>query len=90
MRNTAKWDKRDNKDIRQTANSNQEVLTMTRYDERYDEFGYEREDYDGTVQLNEYLTPRVLLCAVKFSVLPTAVKFLPLLDLAVQNQGVFL
>ena len=36
----------------------QEVFTMTRYDERYDEFGYEREDYDGTVQLNEYLTPK--------------------------------
>ena len=31
---------------------------MTRYDECYDEFGYEREDNDGTVQLNEYLTPR--------------------------------
>lgn len=61
MRNNAKWDKRDNKDIRQTANSNQEVLTMTRYDERYDEFGYEREDYDGTVQLNEYLTPREVM-----------------------------
>ena len=61
MRNNAKWDKRDNKDIRQTANSNQEVLAMTRYDERYDEFGYEREDYDGTVQLNEYLTPREVM-----------------------------
>ena len=34
---------------------------MTRYDERYDEFGYEREDYDGTVQLNEYLTPREVM-----------------------------
>ena len=61
MRNNAKWDKRDNKDIRQTANSNQEVLTMTRYDERYDEFGYECEDYDGTVQLNEYLTPKEVM-----------------------------
>ena len=29
---------------------------MTRYDDRYDEFGYEREDYDGTLELNEYLT----------------------------------
>lgn len=34
---------------------------MTRYDKRYDEFGYEREDYDGTVQLNEYLTPREVM-----------------------------
>ena len=34
---------------------------MTRYDERYDEFGYEGEDYDGTVQLNEYLTPREVM-----------------------------
>ena len=34
---------------------------MTRYDERYDAFGYEREDYDGTVQLNEYLTPREVM-----------------------------
>lgn len=34
---------------------------MTRYDERYDEFGYEREDYDGTVQLSEYLTPKEVM-----------------------------
>lgn len=34
---------------------------MTRYDERYDEFGYEREDYDGTLELNEYLTPREVM-----------------------------
>ena len=34
---------------------------MTRYDDRYDEFGYEREDYDGTLELNEYLTPREVI-----------------------------
>lgn len=34
---------------------------MTRYDDRYDEFGYEREDYDGTLELNEYLTPREVM-----------------------------
>ena len=34
---------------------------MIRYDERYDGFGYEREDYDGTVQLNEYLTPKEVM-----------------------------
>ena len=34
---------------------------MTRYDELYDAFGYEREEYDGTVQLNEYLTPREVM-----------------------------
>ena len=34
---------------------------MTRYDEHYDEFGYEREDYDGTVLLNEYMTPREVM-----------------------------
>ena len=34
---------------------------MTRYDDRYDEFGYERGDYDGTLELNEYLTPREVM-----------------------------
>ena len=41
--------------------STQEVFMMTRYDDRYDEFGYEREDYDGTLELNEYLTPREVM-----------------------------
>lgn len=27
----------------------------------YDEFGYEIEDHDGTVQINEYLTPREVM-----------------------------
>ena len=34
---------------------------MTTYSEQYDEFGYEREDYDGTLELNEYLTPREVM-----------------------------
>lgn len=34
---------------------------MTRYDDRYDAFGYEREDYDGTIELNDYLTPREVM-----------------------------
>lgn len=29
---------------------------MMRFDERYDEFGYEREDADYEEQINEYLT----------------------------------
>ena len=41
--------------------STREVFMMTRYDDRYDEFGYEREDYDGTLELNEYLTPREVM-----------------------------
>lgn len=31
---------------------------MTRYDDRYDEFGYEREDYDGTLELKLLFIPR--------------------------------
>lgn len=34
---------------------------MTKYDSRYNEFGYEQETYDGSVQLNEYLTPREVM-----------------------------
>ena len=34
---------------------------MATYNAHYDEFGYEREDYDGTVQLNEYLTPKEVM-----------------------------
>ena len=32
-----------------------------RFDERYDEFGYEREDADYEEQINEYLTPREVM-----------------------------
>ena len=28
---------------------------------QYDSYGYEWEDYDGSVQLNEYLTPREVM-----------------------------
>lgn len=34
---------------------------MATYNAHYDEFGYEREDYDGTLELNEYLTPREVM-----------------------------
>ena len=34
---------------------------MMRFDERYDEFGYEREDADYEEQINEYLTPREVM-----------------------------
>ena len=34
---------------------------MSTDSEQYDEFGYEREDYDGTLELNEYLTPREVM-----------------------------
>ena len=30
---------------------------MMRFDERYDEFGYERDDDDYEEQINEFLTP---------------------------------
>ena len=28
---------------------------------QYDAYGYEQEDYNGSVQLNEYLTPREVM-----------------------------
>ena len=31
---------------------------MATYNAHYDEFGYEREDYDGTLELNEPTTTR--------------------------------
>ena len=34
---------------------------MMRFDERYDEFGYECEDADYEEQINEYLTPRAVM-----------------------------
>ena len=34
---------------------------MMRFDERYDEFGYEHEDADYEVQINEFLTPREVM-----------------------------
>ena len=34
---------------------------MMRFDERYDEFGYEREDADYKEQINEFLTPREVM-----------------------------
>ena len=34
---------------------------MKRYDDRYDEFGYEREDSEYEEQINEYLTPREVM-----------------------------
>ena len=34
---------------------------MMRFDERYDEFGYEREDADYEEQINEFLTPREVM-----------------------------
>ena len=56
---------------------------MTRYDERYDEFGYEREDYDGTVQLNEYLTPREVM---ELLAIGKNTFFVPALPLAQQSK----
>ena len=32
-----------------------------RFDERYDEFGYERDDDDYEEQINEFLTPREVM-----------------------------
>ena len=34
---------------------------MMRFDERYDEFGYERDDDDYEEQINEFLTPREVM-----------------------------
>ena len=34
---------------------------MMRFDERYDEFGYEREDADYEEHINEFLTPREVM-----------------------------
>ena len=34
---------------------------MMRYDERYDDYGYERDDVGYEEQINEYLTPREVM-----------------------------
>ena len=34
---------------------------MMRFDERYDEFGYERDDDGYVEQINEFLTPREVM-----------------------------
>ena len=34
---------------------------MMRFDERYDEFGYERDDDDYEEEINEFLTPREVM-----------------------------
>ena len=52
--------RRDNNYVRHNAKKLKGDFMM-RFDERYDEFGYERDDDDYEEQINEFLTPREVM-----------------------------